>query len=170
MSTNYVVRPPLFTPKTNPYIPESLQDVYGKGLSAPAVLRGSRWQASRGEEKIKQKIFITITRPVGVTYGRPDFGSLVPYRVFQPFGNTLRTEIKNDVDKALSLWVKEVDLINVQLEEDYENQSLALIIYYTIKGVGSESDVKIDFDLTGNPAYQKSSSFMLGGRSVFNGR
>jgi len=157
-------------PITRTSIHSSVANEYGSGLAVPLTINSNNWEIANADEKIQQKIFMVLTRPLGSTFGRPDFGSTIPNRVFQLLSSSYYGEIEKDAEDALVRWVPEITDVVARVVEDQnliESGILALAIGFRVRGVNTVNNVTINYDNKKTVSYIDKSNYAIGNRGVF---
>lgn len=132
-----------FKATLNPQVPAPAENLsaelarrLGRGLSLPIELAdSSQWRTSGGADKIRQAIYAVLTTPVGRRLLQPDFGSLLPRLIFEPWTSTVRLEIIRESSKAIAAWVPSVIVESTECDLDETGLNVViLLIRYTIRG------------------------------------
>lgn len=148
-------------------IPESIRNKYGSGLSFPAVCFGANWGVSVGEDKIKAAMFVVLATPIGTRFMQPDFGSMVPYLVFEPYGPVLKRDLDFYTKEALIRWEPRILVKNVTIDDSLlNNNEISMNINYSIKGINSLNQFSIPISLQSGFRFTPNSNFTLSGKKV----
>ena len=167
---NYHINPELFDPNRVSEIPNELQEQFGRGLTYPTrVLEGNHWQESVGEDKINQSMLIVLLTPLGTRIMQPDFGSMIPYMIFERVTPKLQNELEFYAKRSLERWEPRIDVLSVKVDTtQIDNNTINLIIMYRIKGIDGKRLFRVPMKLDqGTPGYSNPSQFEIGGRQVF---
>ena len=169
MTSTLIVRPPsVFQRQLATYIPEALASKYGSGLALPAACLGKEWVVDTGEAKIQASIFVIMSTAIGSRIDRPDFGSMLPYLTFEPYGETLRSELVFYTRDALIKWEPRIVVSDVFIgDADMDQNTVTLTVVYAIKGVDRLSRYAIPMQLH-NPggSFTPPGSFTVSGQRV----
>lgn len=167
MSFNYFQRKDPLTPESNPDVPKQLEQQLGSGLAVPLQRINNKWIVRSGSAKVAQDIFVCLSTPVGRRLLQPDYGSTLPYLIFQPYLPILRTELIMATQGALTAWVPQINVLNVRIDDsEIRNSYLMLIVRYEIKGTGSPQEIKIAL-ATNDQTKIPPGALTIGGQSVF---
>jgi phage baseplate assembly protein W len=122
------------TPKFQPsqskpvgFIPQQLLDQMGKGMALPLVCIENEWQVFGGMQKVEQNMYCTLMTPVGRALMQPDFGSMLPYMIFEVLTPTLTQQMRETVNDALRAWVSEIVVKSVTIDTSLAVQNVTLI-------------------------------------------
>lgn len=126
------------------FIPSQLDNRLGSGLAIPLEVITNRWSLLKGQEKIRQDIYVTLATPIGSHLLQPDFGSLLPYLLFELWGPTLEQELSIATKTALKTWVPAILVQDVKIgDEEIENNVVLIEITYLIKGTLATQSITI---------------------------
>jgi hypothetical protein len=170
MSVELITRPQVFVKTTPSKIPEVVKHLYGSGLSYPIALANSKFEISDTEKRIRDSIYIIMSTPIGTRFRRPDFGSMLPYMVFNSFTQVFISEAILYTKESIAKWEPRISIKGVDVNSDDIDENIINIrIYYYIKGTGIERDIIINFNVSnlGSVPYSSSSLFTLGGNNIF---
>lgn len=82
---------------------------------------------------INESIYRILNTRIGERCGELSFGSRLAELVFEPNDNTLMGIAKRFITDALETWEPRIRIINVVVEQDYDNHTLkATVTYVTI--------------------------------------
>jgi len=161
-------RPQIFVQRPVLIIPESIKGLYGRGMRHPMTLAGNYWELASGEEKIHISIFVILLTPIGTRLQQPDFGSMLPYMVFQRIDDTFRREILSYTRDAIMRWETRISVTRAALiESNIDNNEIGISLEYLIKGTMAQGRFLLPIKLENAvQAYAPSSAFTVGGRRV----
>lgn len=149
-------------------IPREIEEKYGKGISFPTEIQdNATWSKALGIDHIWQSMFVILTTPIGSRIMRPDFGSMLPFLVFENASNTVAVQAKQYTGDALSKWEPRINVLKTIV--GYQEDNLMHIsVVYNIKGLAD----KYQFDLPINgPEEHKflpPNNFSVGKAPVFD--
>jgi phage baseplate assembly protein W len=137
-------------------------------LSFPVAIKDNEWGTASGEDKIELSIWIILTTPVMLRFGQPDFGSMLPYMVFETYNETLRQELALYVRTALERWETRIAVLDVVIDDsEIGDNKLHLMIAYVIRGVTKESRFRIPIQLENTQqTFQPSATFTVSGNRI----
>lgn len=161
-------QPSLFRKVPATYIPDSIANKYGVGLSMPLECFNKGWRVASGESKIRASIYVIIMTPLGTRISQPDFGSMVPYLVFNPYGAVLKSDLEFHTRAALTRWEPRIIVQSFSIDESsLDADSIGLTLEYLIKGVDKTSRYTIPVSLTNPSGYTPPGNFTVAGNKVF---
>lgn len=167
-----IIRPPqIFQKSFTDIIPEELQDKYGIGLDFPVNFNDEtqEWDIASGYNKIRISQFIILSTPIGTRLDQPDFGSLLPHRVFSLYNDNLKSELYTDTKIALDRWEPRAIVEDVIVDDSgKDNNELRLIIKNLIIGVRAHVSFTFPFNLSdGRLVFMPNTTFTIDGRGIF---
>src|SRR5580692_3746644 len=125
-----------------------LADFLGKGWSFPIHHDEDHAIAiSRGEESIREAIWIILATAPGERVMRPDFGCGIHELVFAVNDIGTRTRVAQEVRQALTLWEPRVDLLNVTVETKGRGEMLLINIQYRVRSTNNLFNMVFPFYL-----------------------
>jgi phage baseplate assembly protein W len=144
MSFQYFQRQTPLTPRATTGVPNQLAAQLGSGLAIPLQIISNTWVLRSGPAKVAQDIYICLSTPVGRRLWQPDYGSTLPYLIFQPYRDILNTELIVATKTALTAWVPQITVSQVNIDAtNINNNYLMLVIQYTINGTNAPQQIKI---------------------------
>lgn len=149
-------------------IPEDLRKQLGRGLQLPVKIKNSSFDTLDGREKINQSMYNILSTPLGTRLMREDYGSMLPYLVFRPKDESLRSDIEKYTKESLEIWEQRIDVLDLLIDFDREENSVHILINYMIKGTTSTG--ALNFVLEGDlvsPSMTRASNYMLANNPVF---
>ena len=169
MGLNYFQRDNVLTQQLTPDVPELLEDQLGVGLAIPFQFISNQWVSRGGASKVAQDIFVTLCTPVGRRLWQPDFGSELPYLIFQPYQPTLLQELYQATLVSLNTWVPAITVQNVIIDpSNIQNGALTLIVQYLLNGTSASQSVSIILQM--NDQIQiPANALTIGGVPLFPG-
>jgi len=148
-------------------IPAELENRLGSEFYFPMELRDSKWRMAKGVERINQAIAITLKTPIGRHFNQPDFGSLLPWMIFEQYDKSFIREIDVYVRQALKIWVPNITVLRADIDpKDIANGMVHVIVVYRINGTNGEERVKVSLRHD-DQIKQDPSIFTIGGIPVF---
>lgn len=106
-------------------------------------------EMSQDEADIAESIFILLSTTPGERTMNPDYGCDLQSQVFQSVNNTMKTNIKDIISKAILFFEPRVRLREVRVnEDDGLNGRVNITIDYEIRGTNSRKNIVYPFYLT----------------------
>jgi phage baseplate assembly protein W len=170
MPFNY--RKPLSTlnPLQKPLInnlPDEVAVSLGSGFSLPLTCSNGLWKIKNGISKCSQDIFVTLMTPIGKHFNQVDFGSLLPYLIFQRWDTALQNEIYQEVLRALQVWNTNITVNTVTLDAtNIDTDNLKISINFTVNLTNVTEDVTIELTESNTTQFPPS-DFSINGIPVF---
>ncbi len=104
-----------------------------------------------GEEEIAQSIKIIIFTKVGERLFHPNFGTDLDSFLYELNVNSLIiTRIQQMVEDAIYNYEPRVDVDDVDVRNDFDNNSIEISVSYTIKGNDTQNNLVFPFYLEDN--------------------
>jgi len=79
----------------------------------------------------------------GTVPGKPEYGSNIGDLLFEPFSVLNKMDIITELEMAIRTWEPRIEIINIDVTENVDYNSLDLFIYYRIVFTGDEYDLNI---------------------------
>src|SRR5215472_9307278 len=116
-----------------------LADFLGKGWRYPVGLdRDARIQMSRGEESIRDSIWIILATAPGERVMRADFGCGIHDLAFALNDADTRGRVKELVFQALIRWEPRIDVLDVDIEvKGHLDEQLLINIHYRVRSTNN---------------------------------
>jgi len=115
-----------------------LADFLGKGWNFPVQLDDTRRIAiSRGEESIREAIWIILATAPGERVMRPDFGCGLHHLVFAVNEAATLGQVKKDVREALVRWEPRIEVLDVDTEVKGLGEVLLINIHYRVRSTNN---------------------------------
>ena len=115
-----------------------LADFLGKGWSFPVQLDDTRRIAiSRGEESIREAIWIILATAPGERVMRPDFGCGLHHLVFAVNEAATLGQVKKQVREALVRWEPRIEVLDVDTEVKGLGEVLLINIHYRVRSTNN---------------------------------
>lgn len=126
-------------------VPPELISRLPRGLALPPTIISNRWQTLSGLSKVEQDMFVTLQTPPGSHLGQPDFGSMVPYMLFEGGDDVDRPFLRSTIKLALATWMGGVITVNEVLlsEQNLDAGYIDCAISYSVPG----SDSRLIFNV-----------------------
>lgn len=102
----------------------------------------------RDEAAIRQKIRNVLATPVGSSYFEPEYGSMLPYRIFDPITSASAWLLRSDTAIALNRWLGgliSVDMARVSVEVILgtpDSEGYEIYVPYTINRTAEATSYK----------------------------
>lgn len=127
-------------------------DFLGKGWEFPVSLdleAGKHTIAmSRGDDCIRESIFIILGTAKGERVMRPDFGCVLNELVFEPNDTATSTLVAYHVKEALLKWEPRIEVLEVRASYDEdEGNKININIDYKVKTTNSRANLVYPFYL-----------------------
>mgnify|MGYP001294747337 CR=1 FL=1 len=142
---SYNRRPNPLRPVPTENIPKQLAEKLGSGLGTPLELVDPiTWRTKSGVDKVKQDIYVCLSTPIGRHLLQPDYGSLLPYMVFEHYTSLLQSEMIVATKDAIARWVPQVIVNHVTIDlSDLVQNAVLILIEFSIKGSGAQDSIEI---------------------------
>ncbi len=115
-----------------------LADFLGKGWSFPVHRDEERRIAiSRGEESIRESIWIILATAPGERVMRPDFGCGLHHLVFAVNEAATLGQVRKKVREALVRWEPRIDVSDVDTEVRGRGEVLLINIHYRVRSTNN---------------------------------
>jgi uncharacterized protein len=126
-----------------------LADFLGKGWSFPVHQDEERRIAiSRGEESIRESIWIILATAPGERVMRPDFGCGLHHLVFAVNEAATLGLVKKEVRDALVRWEPRIEVTDVDTEVRGRGEVLLINIHYRVRSTNNYFNLVYPFYLT----------------------
>jgi phage baseplate assembly protein W len=115
-----------------------LADFLGKGWGFPVQLDDThRIAVSRGEESIREAIWIILATAPGERVMRPDFGCGLHHLVFAVNEAATLGQVQKDVREALVRWEPRIEVLDVDTEVKGRGEVLLINIHYRVRSTNN---------------------------------
>jgi uncharacterized protein len=117
-----------------------LADFLGKGWNYPVVLDEQLGQIkfSRGEDSVREAIWIILATAPGERVMRPDFGCGIHQLAFALNDAESRGRIRDEVRQALISWEPRIDVLDVDVEVRGQLEEVLLInVHYRVRSTNN---------------------------------
>ncbi|MFZ0771189.1 MAG: GPW/gp25 family protein [Candidatus Sulfotelmatobacter sp.] len=115
-----------------------LADFLGKGWGFPVHQdEGHRISISRGEESIRESIWIILATAPGERVMRPDFGCGLHHLVFAVNEAATLGQVKKQVRDALVRWEPRIEVLDVDTEVKGRGEVLLINIHYRVRSTNN---------------------------------
>jgi phage baseplate assembly protein W len=167
-SPNIIVRtgraPAPFKGEPVDHIPDLSKNALGSGLAFGSISNNS-FEIASGSNKIKQSLFTILTTPMGCHFGRPDFGSMLPYLLFEAQTALLINDIIFYTKESINKWETRIILVDVTC--DFFEDQVIVYLSYQIKGtsVTDYLNVPIYYNPTSN--FLNPADIQIGGKQFY---
>jgi phage baseplate assembly protein W len=109
-------------------------DFYGSGITYPMQVNTSgSIHESTGVQKVEESIRIILGTGYSERLMRPTFGSNLKSLVFAPNNEATANLARYYVEDGLRQWEGRIDVIEVLVENDYQNGMLLIEIHYRLR-------------------------------------
>jgi uncharacterized protein len=109
------------------------EDLYGRGAAHPlAVGPAGGIAESAGVEKIEQSLTIILGTQHGERVMRPTFGCNLRSLAFAPNNAATANLARHLVESGLALWEPRIEAADVEVDNDYQRDALAVTVRYRI--------------------------------------
>jgi len=126
-----------------------LADFLGKGWSFPVDQdEQHRIAMSRGEESIRESIWIILATAPGERVMRPDFGCGLHHLVFAVNESATLGLVKKEVLEALVRWEPRIEVSDVDTEVRGRGEVLLINIHYRVRTTNNFFNLVYPFYLT----------------------
>lgn len=136
MAVPYTSASNLHQPIPTINVPKKLEQALGSGLTAPISYLGNNvWGTRDGVGKLKQDMYIALATGAGRRYLQCDYGSMLPYYLFEGQTRVVSAEMKRTVKNTLKTWVPQIEVIDVVVDlSELENDKVTIVTQFMIKG------------------------------------
>jgi phage baseplate assembly protein W len=126
-----------------------LADFLGKGWSFPVHQdEAHRIAISRGEESIREAIWIILATAPGERVMRPDFGCGLHHLVFAVNEAATLGQVEKQVREALVRWEPRIDVLDVDTEVRGRGEVLMINVHYRVRSTNNFFNLVYPFYLT----------------------
>jgi phage baseplate assembly protein W len=165
VATTLQIRPNPLKPTPVKQVSEDIQQTLGSGLSFHQPQENNFFFAT-GLEKIRQSMIAILLTPIGSHLGRPDFGSMLPFLVFERENLALQKEIEIYTKQALNKWEPRITVISTQSE--FMENAVNVVVLYKINGTNATQYLSVPIYFNANVgSYENPRQFTVGGRPLF---
>ena len=149
-------------------VPRILAEKLGAGLKAPfEMYSDSRWEDTSGIDKVKQSMYLILLTPIGRRWLQPDFGSMLPYLIFEHYTTQLQREMIQATKTALNQWLPTITVEQCRVSRDPNGNNIVYIeLEYIIKGTMARDSVTIPLSQSDKTVYGPR-VFTINGKTVF---
>jgi phage baseplate assembly protein W len=148
-------------------VPGVLKEKLGSGLSVPMIAVNGKYPVAKELDKVKQDIFLCLSTPVGRRLMQPDFGSMLPWMLFQGYTSTIHDEIIVQTKQALDKHLPTILVKEVLVDDQYmDEHCLVVIIRYVLRGTQAGDEIKIALS-TSDQVKLPPEFFTIGGSPIF---
>jgi phage baseplate assembly protein W len=99
---------------------------------------------------------------------QPDFGSMLPYLIFEPYTHTLKEDLAFYTKEALIKWEPRILIKSVMIDDSgIDNNSISIVLEYSIKGINSLNRFTIPISLQSDMKFTPAGNFNVSGKGVF---
>ena len=125
------------------------KDFLGKGWKYPVYVDHQHEIAmSEYDNDIKEAIWIILGTARGERVMRPDFGCGIHDMVFASLNSATLTLMENSVQEALLSWEPRIDLIGIQVSDEYAQEGKVVIsIDYRVRSTNKRDNLVYPFYL-----------------------
>ena len=100
------------------------------------------------EEAFKNYIKNILITPVGSVPSNRAFGSYLEKYLFEPYDFRTKKLINMEIKRAISRWLKNVEIINIENQMDVANGVLGVVVELRAKGIPSVT-VNVEIPIKG---------------------
>lgn len=127
-------------------------DFLGKGWGLPMRLdSGGGIVLTEAEKNIQQAIWVILATAPGERVMRPDFGCGIHRLVFAVNDANTIGQLKQEAQRALTLWEPRIDVIDVSVELRGNGEVLLINIHYKVRSTNNLFNLVFPFYLRGGP-------------------
>jgi len=123
----------------------------GKGWSFPPTFDnpGAGVQMLRGEDDIQSSLQVLLSTRLGERVMQPTFGCNLDVMLFELLDTTLKTEIRNLVERAILYFEPRIDLEKVDIDAQNDLNGVILItVNYIIRSTNTRGNLVYPFYLS----------------------
>jgi len=125
-----------------------LADFLGKGWPFPVFDEKASISARKGEDSIRDSIWIILATAPGERVMRPDFGCGVHELVFSVNDSMTLGRVERQVYYALVRWEPRIEVLDVTAEEKGKGEVLLINIHYYVRSTNNFFNLVYPFYLT----------------------
>lgn len=125
--------------------PRDLDKNRAIGVSLPFNAGGVFTSTYATKDQIKSNLINLLLTYKGERIENPEFGADLPRLVFESISPETFTKIQNQIIDSVSIYIPEIELINIEINPDTDNNTLYIMISYLIKLSGTKDNIIIDF-------------------------
>lgn len=105
-------------------------------------LKGKYLKLTRTDkEKVKSNLTNLLTTMKGERLFRPDFGTNIMQYLFEQMDEQTYLEIRQEIVGTVAKYMKEIEILKVEVKENQEKNFIGLKIFYNIStGIFKDSD------------------------------
>lgn len=154
--------------KSSPTVPQELLDKVPIGFKLPMMcFNSTNYEMVSGMSKVIQDMLVVLQTAVGRRFDQPDFGSMLPYLLFEEYDEITKSNLIFYTKTSLETWVGEIVISAVQLDEtDIESGFITIQIYFYIKGTSEPFTLAVPKALESGIVIPLT-KFTLNGRQIF---
>lgn len=109
-------------------VTDEMDEYLGSGWRYPVGLADGRAKLSRGEEAVRQSIWLILSTAPGERVMRPEFGCGIHNLLFAVNNATTRGQAAAAVQRALARWEPRIDVLEVRVTTE-PNQPATLLVH-----------------------------------------
>ena len=103
----------------------------------------------KGEEDIKSSLEVLLSTRPGERIMQPLFGCNLDIMMFESLDTTLKTEMRDLIQKAILYFEPRIDVEKIELEtQDEQNELIHITIIYTVRSTNTRGNLVYPFYLT----------------------
>lgn len=128
-----------------------LGKLYGRGIAfPPRVGQDGRVAWSEGPQNVRESIRIILLTQMGERLMLPEFGGGLRSFLYEPNTPTTRRLIQERITQSLTRWEPRIQLESVTVEQDPEDQQVAVAtIRYKLVSTREDDRLSVSVRLTG---------------------
>lgn len=129
---------------------DTLQDAdafLGRGWSFPPVLTEQGVRMSAYEQDIEESLRVLFSTSPGERVNRYDYGCPLRRYAFEPLTTQLLVRMRNEINRAVTLYEPRIALDDVSFEEQPEQGVLLIHVSYTVIRTNNRSNMVYPFYL-----------------------
>jgi phage baseplate assembly protein W len=165
--TNLRKTPNPLAPTPTRIIPDELAGQLGSGLAFSPIYNNNSWFISDGVEKVKQSMTCILLTPIGCRLDQPDFGSMIPFLVFERENTVLAKELDLYTRQALNRWEPRITVINTKV--DFGESAASIGVFFKVNGTAATEFLNVPiFYNTPAGTFENPSTFTVGGKQILH--
>lgn len=122
----------------------------GVGWSFPPAFDnvGSQVQMLKGEDDIKSSLQVLLATRLGERVMQPLFGCNLDAMMFEQLDTTLKTEMRNLIEKAILYFEPRINVDKIDMESTEMNGLIIITVDYTVRSTNTRGNLVYPFYLS----------------------
>src|SRR4030095_2189968 len=122
----------------------------GVGWSFPPAFDnvGGEVQMLKGEDDIKSSLQVLLATRLGERVMQPLFGCNLDAMMFEQLDTTLKTEMRNLIEKAILFFEPRINVDQIDMESTNMNGLILITVNYTVRNTNTRGNLVYPFYLS----------------------